>query len=406
MQIQPIIAAQASDIPDTIKEWLSIFPEGVAKWIAAILIFIVGSFIAKALGKLTQRGAEKTSLDNKIVSRIGGDSIGIEKLLGKIVYGLVMLFVIAIALQAAELEGVTEPITNMLSSILAYIPRIFGAAAILFIGYMLAKIVRQLLEGAMVAARVDQRLNNNSAATAGESTSITRTTGAVVFSLIILVFLPAALQFLKIDAISDPILGITEKVLGAVPNILLAGVILAIGYKVAVIVKDLIANLLNGTGINALPAKIGLDVPTQGPKSLSSVVGYVVMISIMVIIGSAALNELDIDILNAASAGFVEGYFNVLLAVLILGAGILLSRFAYKSLADKDLRLAKIAKVAIIVVSALAAIDRSKIIDPIFVEKPYEYFLIAVAGAFIIGGGIALGLGGKDYVSRKLQSKG
>lgn len=391
---------KASDIPDTIKEWLSIFPEGIAKWITAILIFIIGSIVAKSLGKLTTRGLEKTDVDNKIVARLGGDSLGIEKLVGKLVYGLIMLFVIVTALDAAEIRGVTEPITDMLSKVLSYIPNVIGAAVILFVGFLIAKIVRQLLEGAMVAARVDQRLKSEG------SQSITRTTGAIVFSLILLVILPAALQFLKIDAISEPILSITEKVLGAVPNILLAGVILAIGYKVASIVRDLVTNLLNGTGINSLPAKLGVAVPTTGAKSPASVVGYVVMISIMVILGSAALNALDIGIINAASAGFVEGYFNVLLAVLILGAGILLSRFAYSALVDKDLRLAKIAKIAVIVISSMAAIERSKIIDPRFVEQPFQYFLIAIAGAFLIGGGIALGLGGKDYVARKLQSKG
>jgi len=153
-----LLAFDASKIPDMINGWLSVFPPGVAKWLTAILIFIVGGFIAKSLGKLTSKALGKTDLDNKLVSKLGGENLGIEKLLGSIVYGVLMLYVIAIALDAAGLQSVTEPITDMLSKILGYIPNVLGAGVILFIGFLIAKIVRQLLEGAMEAGRVDQRL--------------------------------------------------------------------------------------------------------------------------------------------------------------------------------------------------------------------------------------------------------
>ena len=100
-------------------------------------------------------------------------------------------------------------------------------------------------------------------------------------------------------------------------------------------------------------------MPTEGKSSLSNVVGLVVMISIAVVILGTAIEVLNIGLLSDASVGLVELYFNVLLAAIILGAGILFSKYAYKNLADKNITLAKVIRAVIIVVSAVVALDRT-----------------------------------------------
>ena len=146
-------------------------------------------------------------------------------------------------------------------------------------------------------------------------------------------------------------------------------------------------------------------MPTEGKSSLSNVVGLVVMISIAVVILGTAIEVLNIGLLSDASVGLVELYFNVLLAAIILGAGILFSKYAYKNLADKNVTLAKVIRIAILVVVTVVALDRAGL-APELTGLPYQFAIYALATAFGIGGAIAIGLGGKDYVARFLDRKG
>ena len=88
-----------------------------------------------------------------------------------------------------------------------------------------------------------------------------------------------------------------------------------------------------------------------------------------------------------------------------MGVGILLSKYAYKNLADKNLTLAKVARVAILVIVTVVALDRTGL-APELTGLPYQFAIYALATAFGIGGAIAIGLGGKEYVARFLDRKG
>ena len=62
------------------------------------------------------------------------------------------------------------------------------------------------------------------------------------------------------------------------------------------------------------------------------------------------------------------------------------------------------AKIAIIVLTASVALQRTQI-APDLTGKPYEYTIYALALAAGLGGAIAIGMGGKDYVSRWLEKR-
>ena len=114
---------------------------------------------------------------------------------------------------------------------------------------------------------------------------------------------------------------------------------------------------------------------------------------------------MNISLLSGASEGFAEGYFRVLLAVIIFGGGLLLAKFAYTNLADKNATLAKAARIAIIVLTTVVALKRANL-APELTDLPYQFAIYALATAFGIGGAIAIGLGGKEFVARWLDRKG
>jgi hypothetical protein len=75
----------------------------------------------------------------------------LSDLVGLIVHALVLLPVIVAALNAVGFESITAPASSMLSTMLAAVPRLFGAALLLGISYIAARLLgglaRNLLAG-------------------------------------------------------------------------------------------------------------------------------------------------------------------------------------------------------------------------------------------------------------------
>lgn len=366
---------------------------GLGKYIVALLIFIIGKWIVGKIRKLVEMGLAKTNLDNKLSSKLGGKSAGIEQILSLLVYAVLMIFVVIAALEQIGLTNVTGPLQEMLSSIMGFIPRIIGAGIVLYIGIFLAKIVKQLLEGVLGATQVDERLD----------TPISGTVAMIVSSLIVLLFIPAALGILEIAAIQEPVQNIVNQITGTLPKIFLAAILVGVGFFIARIVRNIVENLLSGAGADEFPAKLGFsNAPTSGTKSVSSIVGLVAMISLMILFFSSAIDALDIPILENAASGLNDGYFNILLAIIIFGIGFLAANFAHKHLVGNNALLAKVAKILILVMTGVVALNRTGL-APDLTGLPYEYAIYALAAAFGIGGAIAIGLGGRNWVESKLE---
>jgi len=367
--------------------------------ILAILVFIVGRMIAGMIRSLVIKALGKTDIDNKIAAMIGHES-GAEKGIGNFVYYLLLLYLVIISLGLAKLDKISGPLQEMLSQFLNFIPSVLGAGVLLYFVLMVAKIVKNLTGGLLKGAKLDERLGSKSGETPVSNALVT-----ALYCFIILLFIPSVLQLLKIESLSKPVGDIVNQILGAVPNIIIASVLVAVGIMIGQIARKLVTNLLDAAGANQWPAKLGLDIPQDGSRSVSSVVGLVVMISVCVLMIGAAITELDIALLAGASEGFAEGYFRILLAVIIFGAGVLLSKFAYTNLSDKNVTLAKVARIAILVLTTVVALKRANF-APELTGLPYQFAIYALATAFGIGGAIAIGLGGKEYVSRWLDRKG
>ncbi len=371
-----------------------------AAYVGAILVFLLAWLVICPLIRWSIiKALRKTTWDEKLAKLAGNKGGTSERGIGQFFYYLSLLFFVVLALDIAGLGSVTKPLQDLLDQFLAFIPGLVGAALILIMAVFVGRIVKNLLLSFLNGARLDERLGSPHGAKP-VATAIANT----VFWLFILLILPAALESVKLGSVASPLLNIVHMITAAIPNVLLSAVILAIGFLIAQIARKLITNLLVAIGVDGWPSKIGIQVPSEGPRSVSGIAGYTVMISIIVLLSSTAINTLQIDLLKEASRGFVEGYFRILLAVFIFGAGLLLARFAYRGLADKNLLLAKIVRIAILVLTGIAALHRSQIIPEDLVQLPYDALITAAAVALGIGGAIAIGLGAKDHVSAFLSS--
>ena len=117
----------------------------------ALAILIVTWLLAKAAKWAFARLVDKIAFLQRGTS--GGTSVG--ESLGKIVSLFIWLFGLLGILQVLGLDGVAEPINNLLNNMMALLPNLFGAGLLLFIGLMIAGIVRALPITAMQTIDLD-----------------------------------------------------------------------------------------------------------------------------------------------------------------------------------------------------------------------------------------------------------
>ena len=65
--------------------------------------------------------------------------------IAKAIFYFVLLLFLPGVLGALQMEGISEPFSNALSTILAFIPKLFAAALIVLIGWLIAIMVRDIL---------------------------------------------------------------------------------------------------------------------------------------------------------------------------------------------------------------------------------------------------------------------
>jgi Conserved TM helix len=129
----------------------------IPKLIGFLVIILVGWLIAKALGKAVTFLLRKVGFDS-FSNRIGltrfeqrmGIRLDPADFLGRIVYWLIILIFLV---PAFETLGLTS-VTTILNQLIGYIPSVFVAILILFLGTLLATVVADIVRGATATARI------------------------------------------------------------------------------------------------------------------------------------------------------------------------------------------------------------------------------------------------------------
>ena len=382
---------------------------------------------------------------SKLVSRIdylqrpGANGKQLGESIGQIASLIVWLLGLVAILNVFALQQVLEPLNEMLGGIFGALPNIIGAAFIFFIGFVIAKIVRQLVEtalGQVDFSRITSRLRGETpmtqrtaaagTAAAGPATGTAATgtspaapgagtapgaatadplegqeqnrkivaiVGNLVFAVIVIVVAIAALQVLGIAAISEPAQQMLQMFLNAIPVIIGAAILIAIGGLIATFAGNLLEQLLRGFGTDRAAERFGI-VPAG--TSLSTIITRIVQVAIWVFFAIMATRMLGFPEVTNILNEVLELGGRVLFGGIIIAAGFLIAsiigRLISDGLASKVLRYATIALFAAMGLKYMGIAD--SIINLAF-------------GAVVVGGALAaalaFGLGGREAAARTLN---
>jgi len=324
--------------------------------------------------------------------------------LGAIVYWFVWLLFLPAILEALQLQGLLDPINSMITIFLDYLPNVVGAALIILLGWAIAQVVKKIVVNFLAAIGTDavgERVGIKPDVTGGMSLS--QIIGLIVYILILVPVLIAGLQALQIEAISAPATRMLTTFFDAIPVIIGAVLILAISYFIAKLLANLVTTLLTSLGFNKVLSYIGLGGDVVNAKlSPSELVGYLTLVAIMLFATVEAANLLGFGMVGLLVVQFIEFFFKVILALIVMGLGMFAANLTYKivvSTAGSNAHvLGQLSRVVIIVFAGAIALFTLGIAEDI-VNLAFGLVLLALAVAF----GLAFGLGGREVAGRELE---
>ena len=197
--------------------------------LAAGVIGLVGYFVARILRDLVQNLLQAVGVD-RLGEKAGlTGNISLSQLSGLMVFIFVFIPALVAALNALQIEAISAPATQMLSSFMAAIPDIFAAVIILTIAFVLARfvsgLVSQMLDG-LGANALPEKLGF---AVTGDGFYLSSIVGKIVSFFIMLFAIVEAANQLGFVQVSQ----IVTILIEFAGQVLLGGVILSAGFWVA-----------------------------------------------------------------------------------------------------------------------------------------------------------------------------
>ncbi|MCM3575523.1 mechanosensitive ion channel [Mesobacillus subterraneus] len=304
----------------------------------ALAVLLVGWLVAKLIEKAVYKGLQKTSLDNKLFSNVNNKKYSAEKIISKIVYILILVFVFIMFLNILDLYVLTEPLVGMFSTIAAAIPNILKAGLILLFAWLIASGLKFLIQKGGKTLGVHEKLSKYKLTEDNQqTTNVVDTVANIVFYLVLLMALPAVLSALNLHGVSEPFENMIEGILGFIPKLFAAALILLVGYFVAKIVRDILTNFLQSIGTEKLVQRFGLSRLLEG-TSLSRVIGTIAFVLILIPTVIAALERLDVEGISEPAIAMLNDILtmipNIVVAIILVMIGLWLGKWLKKFTAD------------------------------------------------------------------------
>ncbi len=371
--------------------------------VASAVLATVAWLLAQAVGFVVRRGALAARLDDRIGQEPGGSA---DEPAPSVVDGLVLgaqalvyLVFLPPILAALGLSELTAPLQAALAGVVALIPGMVAAGAILVATWLVARVAGQIAGGLARAMGLDRRA-------AGYGVRDVRLSSAVASAVSALVAIPGfvlAVNALGLPALAAPVNELVAQIASVIPAVAIASAFLAMAWFVGRVAADVVATVLAGVGFDRLPQRVGLPAETTaGEWSLSQLAGLVVQVAIVLSAAIVASDQVGLTALAEALVQLRDLALRTLTGVLIFLAGLYvayLTRQAVLRVAGPGRRLlAVIAQAAVLVFALAAALTEVGVAQNI-VTLTFLGVVAAVAGAVTL----AAGLGGRDLAAQALS---
>ena len=400
------------------------------KLAGAAILLAIAWVIATVVKLVVTRSLQAVRLDQRLNQEVNetNNQFSVSETIGNTLYWFIFLLFLPSILSTLELEGTLQPVQRLLNDILSILPNIFAAILIGAAGWLVAQVVRRIVTNLLIAAGTDRfgtRVGINPSTT---GQSLSWIIGTIVYVLILIPVAIAALNALRISAISIPAIAMLNDILSAIPRIFTAVIILAVAYAIGKFLADVVTSILTSIGFNNVFNWIGLptpkqtrsriivspsDIPVDSPtpetieektasRTPSEIVGIIVLVGVMLLATVAAVEVLAFAALTAIVSGIVAIAGQILIGLVIFAIGLYLANLAFHLITSSGnqqaLILGNAARIAIIILVSAMALQQMGIAADI-VNLAFGLLL----GAIAVATAIAFGLGSRDVAGEQVR---
>lgn len=335
----------------------------VLNLIGGILILILGWIIAAIVSNVVKNLLKRTNVDNRIASYVAGQSgtnLRIERIIAGIVFWVIMLVAIVAFFDAIQLTTVSQPLNAFLNQVIGFLPRLGGAALLTVLAWVLATLAKTVVTRSAQSFGLDDRLASTREGfradgpagvvppddlSRGATTAtvappaadnlplLSDTLGNALYWFVFLFFLPLILNVLNLQGPLQPVQNLLNEILLALPRLLKAVIIGAIGWLLARIVRGIVTNLLSATGIDRVGTQFGLRRST-GSQSLSWLIGTIVYVLILIPAAIAALDALQISAISGPAVAMLNQVLSVIPQIFTAGLILVIAYAIARFVAD------------------------------------------------------------------------
>lgn len=146
---------------DALKDGLTTIAEFVPKLVLFLIILVIGIIIAKAIGKALSALLERVGFDRAVErggvkKALANSKMDASDIIAKLVYYTLLLFVLQLAFGVFG----PNPISELLTQVIAFLPSLIVAIIILVVASAIAAAVKTLVEGTLGGLSYGKALAN------------------------------------------------------------------------------------------------------------------------------------------------------------------------------------------------------------------------------------------------------
>ncbi len=361
--------------------------------LGALVVLFIGWFIASGIAKLIYNLLKKTQWDDKLMKNSHLD-IDSNKFISKMVYYILMIIVLMIVLEILGVSEVLDPLKDMVSKFVLFLPNIVAAGIIGFAGYIIAKLVSSLI--GLSGNFIDQIAEKFGITQTDKIVTILR---RVVFLIIFIPVVIQALNALKMDAISQPATEMLSQFFDAIPKIFACILIIGVFYIGGKYFSILLRDLLKSMGTDSLGEKLQLG-NMLGERSLSALIASIVFALVVALGLITGIERLEFssltEILNRVLA--ISGKILFGLVILVLGNFISMTLYNMLNKGENNQFIANIVRYASLFLFLFLGLSEMGVGNQI-VNLGFGLTLGAVAVVIAL----AYGLGGREAAGNHME---
>ncbi|MFP4050975.1 MAG: mechanosensitive ion channel family protein [Thermoplasmata archaeon] len=367
----------------------------IPRALIAALLVVIGLYVGTLVANLVEKALNKSGLKKstrKIDEQLKGTKYSLFSILGIIIKVWILLLFVQAALDVLAIEALTQFVTP----IILYFPRVVAAFFVVLIGLVIADYITEKIKNWLERTPMGKRISKADKKTATEGFSIMGIILILIKVWILLLFVQIALDILAIPILTRVI----EPILLYFPRILVAMAVIIIGLLVTDIILKFVHKLLDEFEADKFIEPVE-DIISK-PGLVMKFVDALIKITVMLIFIDIAVAILDIAVIANLVSEVVLWIPNLFAAALIVILGLWVAGWV----SDKTLSMSKENKlpfprlvsnavrfliIYIVITMALAQLG---------IEVPILYLVFGIAfGAVMIGLGAGFAFGLKDVMT-------